>query len=113
MYPYSLLFGAPRNWFGDGESVQSSMLPHVVGAVGHEPTILHPAGQSEVQVHADVVVQGPVICRCVGTERAIPIRHLTLNDLAFVNEATALLHFPCGGWADYIVQSNVPVTSIV
>ena len=56
MYPYSPLFGARRNWLGNGESVGSSMLPHVVGAVGHKPTILHPAGQSEVQVHPDVVV---------------------------------------------------------
>ena len=62
MYPYSLLFGAHRNWFRDGESMRSSMLPHVVGALGHEPTILHPVGQSEAQVHPDVVVQGPVIC---------------------------------------------------
>ena len=56
MYLYSPLFGARRNWFGNGESVGSSMLPHVVGAVGHKPTILHPAGQSEAQVHPDVVV---------------------------------------------------------
>ena len=113
MYPYLLLFGARRNWFGDGESVQSSMLPHVVRAVGHEPTILHLAGQSEAQVHPDVVVQGPVICRRVRTEWAIPIHHVTLNDLASVNQATALLHFPCGGWADYIVQANIPVTTVV
>ena len=89
------------------------MLPHVVRAVGHKPTILHPAGQSEVQVHPDVVIKGPVVCRHVGTERAIPVRYLTLNDLAFVNQTTALLHFPCGGWADDIVQSNVPITSVV
>ena len=113
IYPYSLLFGARRNQFGDGESVRRSMLPHEVGVVGYKPTILHPAGQSEAQVHPDVVVKGPVICRRVRTERAIPVCHITLNDLASVNQATAPLHFSCGGWADYIVQANIPVTTVV
>ena len=113
MYPYSPLFGACRNWFGNGESVGSGMLPHVVGTVGHKPTILHPAGQSEAQVHPDVVVKSPMVRRRVRTERAVPVRYLTLNHLPFMNQATALLHFPSEGWADYIIQSNIPVTSVV
>ena len=62
-----------------------SMLPHEFGVVSDEPTVLHPAGQSEVQVHPDVVIQGAVICRGVGAEQAIPV-HVTFpsNDLAFV-----------------------------
>ena len=56
MCPYSLLFGAHRDWLRNGESVGSSMLPHEIGAVGDKPTILHPTGQSEAQVHPDVVV---------------------------------------------------------
>ena len=62
MYPYSVLFGVHRDSLRNGESVGDSMLPHKIGAVGHKPTVLHPASQSEVQVHPDVVVQGPVIC---------------------------------------------------
>ena len=64
MYPYSLLFGARHNWFGDGESVRNGMLPHMVGAVGDIPAVFHPTGQSEAQVHTDVVVQSLVVCRC-------------------------------------------------
>ena len=56
MYPYSLLFGACRDWLRNSESVGSSMLPHEFEAVGDKPTILHPAGQSEAQVHPDVIV---------------------------------------------------------
>ena len=32
------------------------MLPHVFRAVDDEPTVLHPTGQGEVEVHPDVVV---------------------------------------------------------
>ena len=113
MYPYSLLFGARRNWFGNGESMPSSMLPHLVGAVGDVPTVFHPTGQSEAQVHTDMVVQSPVVCRRVRAERAIPISHFTLNNLTIENETAALFHFPGGSWADYIIQTNVPVTSVV
>ena len=84
----------------------SSMLPHEVGVVSHEPTVLHPAGQSEVQMHLDVVVQGAVICRGVGAERAIPMCHLPLYDPAFVDEGTTLLNHPHGSWADDIIQSR-------
>ena len=44
------------------------MLPHDIEVVSQKPTILYPAGQSEVQMHPDVVVQGAVIGRGVGTE---------------------------------------------
>ena len=113
MYPYSLLFGARRNWFGNGESVPSGMLPHLVRAVGDVPTVFHPTGQSEAQVHTDVVVQSPVVCRCISAEQAIPVCHFTLNDLTVENESATLFHFPGGGWADYIIQTNVPVMSVV
>ena len=56
MYPYLLFFGARRDWLQNGEFVGSSMLPHEIRAVGHKPTILHPTGQSEAQMHPDVVV---------------------------------------------------------
>ena len=65
MYPYSFLFA--HNWLRSVESMVGSMLPHELGAVSHKPTVLYPAGQSEVQVHPDVV-QGVVIHRGVGAE---------------------------------------------
>ena len=37
------------------------MLPHALGAVCDEPAIRHPAGQGEVQVHPDVVVESQVV----------------------------------------------------
>ena len=89
------------------------MLPHNIGVVSHKPTILHPAGQSEAQVHTDVVVQGAVIGRAVGTERAIPMCHFPLYDPAFVDEETTLFNLPCGGQAHDIIQPDVPVPSIV
>ena len=91
----------------------SSMLPHEIGVVSHKLTVLHPAGQSEVQVHPDVVVQGVVIGRGIGTERAIPVCHLPLYDPAFVDKGTTLFNLPCGSWADDIIQPDVPVLSIV
>ena len=75
IYPYLFLF-VHRDWLQCVESVVSSMLPHDIRVVSHEPAVLHPAGQSEAQVHPDVVVQGAVISRGVGTERAIPVSHL-------------------------------------
>ena len=89
------------------------MLPHEIGVVSHEPTVLHPAGQSEAQMHPDVVVQGAVICRGVGAERAISVCHLPLYDLAFVDKGTTLFNLSCGSWADDIIQPDVPVSSIV
>ena len=89
------------------------MLPHEIGVVSHKPTVLHPAGQSEAQVHPDVVVQGAVICGGVRAERAIPVYHLPLYDPAFVDKGTALFNLFGGSRADDIVQSNVPVSSIV
>ena len=77
-----------------------SLLPHLVGAVAHKPTILHPTGQSEAQVHPDVVVKTSVVGRCIGTERAVPVCYLTLNHLASVDQTAAPFHFPCGGMAD-------------
>ena len=89
------------------------MLPHDIGVVSHKPTILHPAGQSEAQVHPDVVVQGVVIGRGVGAERAIPMCHFPLYYLAFVDEGTTLFNLPCGGRAHDIIQPDVPVPSVV
>ena len=89
------------------------MLPHEIGVVSHEPTVLYPAGQSEAQVHPDVVVQGAVIGRGIGTERAIPVCHLPLYDPAFVNKGTTLFNLLCGSRADDIIQPNVPVLSVV
>ena len=34
----------------------SSMLPHGLRAVSYKPATHHPAGQSEVQVHLDVII---------------------------------------------------------
>ena len=112
MYPYSFLF-VHHDWLRSVESMVGSMLPHQIGVVSDEPTVLHPACQSEVQVHPDVVVQGAVIGGGVGAERAIPVCHLPLYDLAFVHQGTALFNLFGGSWADNIVQSNVPVSSIV
>ena len=71
------------------------------------------AGQSEAQVHTDVVVQSPVVGRRVRAERAIPVSDFTLKDLTVVHQTATFFHFPGGDWADYIVQTNVPVTSVV
>ena len=89
------------------------MLPYEFGVVSQEPAVLHPASQSEVQVHPDVVVQGVVIGGGIGAERAIPVCHLPLYDPAFVDKGTALFNLFGGSRADDIVQPNVPVSSIV
>ena len=81
--------------------------------MSHEPAVLHSAGQSEAQMHPDVVVQSVVICRGVGAEQAIPVRHLALYDPAFVDKGTTLFNLPGGSRADNIVQPNVPVSSVV
>ena len=91
----------------------SSMLPHEFRVVSHELAVLHPASQSEAQVHPDVVVQGVVIGRGVGAEWAIPVRHLPLYNPAFVDKGTALFNLFGGSRADDVVQPNVPVSSIV
>ena len=64
-------------------------------------------------MHPDVVVQGAVIGRGVGAERAIPVHHLPLYDPAFVDKGTALFNLFGGSRADDIVQPDVPVSSIV
>ena len=112
MYPYSFLF-VHRDWLQSVESMVGSMLPHEIGVVSHEPTVLHPAGQSEVQVHPDVVVQGVVIGGGIGAEQAIPVCHLPLYDPVFVDKGTTLFNLFGGSWADDIVQSDVLVSSIV
>ena len=89
------------------------MLPHDIGVVSQKPTILHPAGQSEAQMHPDVVVQGAVIGRGVGTEQAIPVCHLPLHVPAFEDKETTLFNLPCGGRAYDIIQPDVPVPSVV
>ena len=89
------------------------MLPHEIGVVSHKPTVLHSAGQSEAQMHLDVVVQGAVICRGIGAERAIPMCHLPLYDLAFVDKGTTLFNLSHGSRADDIIQPDVPVSSVV
>ena len=91
----------------------SSMLPHQVGVVSHEPAVLHPASQSEVQVHSNVVVQSAVVSGGIGTERAVPVRHLPLYVPAFVYKGTALFNLFGRGWADNIVQPDVPVSPII
>ena len=88
------------------------MLPHEIRVMSQEPAVLHPAGQSEAQMHLDVVVQGAVIGGGVGAERAIPVLHLPLYNPAFVDKGTALFNL-FGSRADDIVQSDVPVSSIV
>ena len=112
MYPYSFLF-VHRNWLRSVESMVGSMLPHQIGVVSDEPTVFHPAGQSEVQVHPNVVVQGAVIGEGIGAEWAIPVCHLPLYNQAFVHKGTALFNLFGGSRADNIVQPNVPVLSIV
>ena len=89
------------------------MLPHEIRVVSHEPTVLHPAGQSQVQVHPDVVVQGAVICGGIGAEQAILVCHLALYDPAFVDKGTTLFNISCGSRADDIIQPDVPVSSVV
>ena len=64
-------------------------------------------------MHPDVVVQGAVICRGIGAERAIPVCHLPLYNPAFVDKGTTLFNLSCGSWADDIVQPDVPVSSLV
>ena len=110
IYPFLLVH---HNWLRCVESVVSSMLPHEIRVVSHEPTVFHPSGQSEAQVHPDVVVQGAVICRGVGAERAIPVCHLPLYDPAFVDKGTTLFNLSCGSRADDIIQTDVPVSSVV
>ena len=112
IYPYSLLF-VHCDWLRCVESVVSSMLPHNIEVVSHKPTILHPAGQGEAQVHPDVVVQGAVIGRGVGTEWAIPVCHFPMYDPAFIDKGTTLFNLPCGGRAYDIIQPDVPVSSVV
>ena len=112
MYPYSFLF-VHCDWLRSVESMVGSMLPHQIGVVSDEPTVLHPTGQSEAQVHPDMVVQGAVIGGGVGAERAIPVCHLPLYDPAFVHKGTALFNLFGGSWADNIIQPDVPVSSIV
>ena len=89
------------------------MLPHDIGVVGDEPTVLHPAGQTEAQMHPDVVVQGAVVGRGVRAEWAIPVHYLPLYDPAFVDKGTTLFNFPRGSRADNVIQPDVPVRSVV
>ena len=91
----------------------SSMLPHQVRVVSHEPAVLHPASQSEAQVHSNVVVQSAVVSGGVGTEWAVPMRHLPLYIPAFVHKGTTLFNLFGRGWADDIVQPDVPVSPII
>ena len=79
----------------------------------NKPTVLHPAGQSEAEVHLDVVVKGPVVCRGIGTEWAIPVCDIPLDDPASVNQTVVLLHLSCGGRADYIIKPDIPILSVV
>ena len=89
------------------------MLPHQIRVVSDEPTVRHPTGQSEAQVHPDMVVQGAVIGGGVGAEWAVPVCHLPLYDPAFVHKGTALFNLFGGSRADNIIQPDVPVSSIV
>ena len=89
------------------------MLPHEIGVASQEPAVLHPASQSEAQVHPDVVVQGAVIGGGVGAEWAIPVHHLPLYNSVFVDKGTALFNLFGGSRVDDIIQPDVPVSSIV
>ena len=91
----------------------SSMLPHQVGVVSHEPAVLHPTSQSEEKVHSNVVVQSVVVSGGVGTERAVPVCYLPLYVPASVHKGTALFNLFGRGWADDIVQPDVPVSPII
>ena len=91
----------------------SSMLPHQVGVVSHEPAVLHPTSQSEAKVHSNVVVQSAVVSGGVGTEGAVPVRYLPLYVLASVHKGTALFNLFGWGRADDIVQPDVPVSPII
>ena len=109
MYPYSFL-SVHRDWLRCVESIVSSMLPHEIGVVSDEPAVLHSTGQSEAQMHPDVVVQGAVVGRGVRAEWAIPMRDFTLDDPAFVDMGATLLDLSHGGRADNVIQ---PVASVV
>ena len=106
---------APPDRYGQGQSSPGQKLtnPHDIGVVSHEPAVLHSAGQSEVQMHPDVVVQGAVIGRGIGTEWAILVCHLPLHIPAFENKGTTLFNLPGGSRAYDIIQPDVPVPSIV
>ena len=91
----------------------SSMLPHQVGVVSHEPAVLHPTSQSEAKVHSNVVVQSTVVSGGIGTEWAVPVRYLPLYVLTSVHKGTALFNLFGQGRADDIVQPNVPVSPII
>ena len=91
----------------------SSMLPHQVGVVSHEPAVLHPTSQSEAKVHLNVVVQSAVVSGGIGTERAVPVHYLPLYIPASVHKGTALFNLFGRGWADDIVQPHVPVSPII
>ena len=89
------------------------MLPHYIGVVSDKPAVLHSAGQSEAQMHTDVVVQSAVVCGGVGTEQAVPVRYLPLYDPAFVDKGTTLFDLPHGSRAYDVIQPDVSVPSVV
>ena len=91
----------------------SSMLPHQVRVVSHEPAVLHPTSQSEVKVHSNVVVQSAVVSGGIGTERAVPVCYLPLYVPASVHKGTALFNLFGQGRADDIIQPDVPVSPII
>ena len=64
-------------------------------------------------MHRNVVVQSAVVSGGVGTERAVPVRYLPLYVPASVHKGTALFNLFGRGWADDIVQPNVPVSPII
>ena len=91
----------------------SSMLPHQVRVVSHKPAVLHPTSQSEAKLHWNVVVQSAVVSGGVGTERAVPVRYLPLYVPASVHKGTTLFNLFGQGWAEDIVQPDVPVSPII
>ena len=64
-------------------------------------------------MHSNVVVQSVVVSGGVGTERAVPMRHLPLYVPASVHKGTTLFNLLGRGRADDIVQPDVPVSPII
>ena len=93
VYLYLLPFGVDRNGFRSGQVMDGGrMLPHGVGAVGRKPAVLHPASQSEAQVHTDMIIQCPMVGHHIRAQRAISVCYLARNGLSFINETTVLLY---------------------
>ena len=88
------------------------MLPHGVGAVGRKPAVLHPASQSEAQVHMDMIIQRPMVGRHIRTQRAVSVCYFARNALSFVNKTAVLLYLFGQHQTHNVVESDVPIAPI-